>query len=508
MAKDKEKEKQKDKIKDFRNFGSEMEKLYPSERQLSNRTEHHTLSRRYFNLDNKDDIEDLLNRAYTNSLDAAEVSETLFNLDANYSKIISYFANMYHIRYVLFPVRLTGQEEVSPEDYMNIYEEMISIIDGANLEAAVPEIMQEVFIRGSSYLYGVTSTSSETITLLTLPDEYCRTVYKTNQGTNIIEFDFTYFDQFMGDDLEKVFEIYPEEFESLYREYQNGTHDDEWIELDKRFATSFFKNSAEMPPFLKAIEGIFEYEGFRANELKRSDNRLKSILTHQIPLFEDAPVFSVEEVAELQKRINKIVRQHKGLESVTTFGDTELLRLQEESSVENKQITQSYQTLFNSAGLNATVFTGDSDKALELNQSTDEAYVWRLLTEINQYINVLVNNLYSFSPYQAEIRFLPVTIAKEDQQIQRYRENASFGLGRLEAVVSTGIKQKHLKDRKTLEDHLGLDELLKPLESSHTQSGKDEDEQEDEQEEVVDDTNEPLEEDDTDEETGGDQDQD
>ena len=91
-------------------------------------------------------------------------------------------------------------------------------------------------------------------------------------------------------------------------------------------------------------------------------------------------------------------------------------------------------------------------------------------------MNVLVNNLYraKFKPFQAEIRLLPITVAKEADQVKTYRENASFGLGRVEAVVSTGIKQKHLSDRSRLEEELDLDTLLKPLASSHTQNAADE----------------------------------
>lgn len=54
--------------------------------------------------------------------------------------------------------------------------------------------------------------------------------------------------------------------------------------------------------------------------------------------------------------------------------------------------------------------------------------------------------------------------------IQQYRENAAYGIGKLEAIVATGIKQKHLRDRARLEKALDLDSLLVPLQSSHTQS--------------------------------------
>ena len=464
------------KIGSFRNYSKKMNKVYSGERRLGNKMEHTTISRRYFNINTKNDLEKLLERAYTNSVDAADVSSTLASLDANYSKIISYFANMFYTRYTVLPILLDKTKDVQSEEYMEKYNNMIESVDGMNLESLVPEILKELFIKGSVYFYGQKTTSSNTVSVLILPNEYCRTIYKTNQGTKAIEFDTSYFDQFMKEDREKVFGIFPKEFKKIFDENMADRATNRWMPLEPRYASSLYVNDAEMPPFLKALEGILEYEGFRANELKRSDNKLKSILIHRIPIYEDMPIFEVEEVASIQEAINKITKRHDGLETITTFGESELIRLQEESSVENKQIGQSYNTLFNSAGLNSTIFTGESDKALDINQSADQAFVWKYLTEINTYMNVLVNNLYKskFKPFQAEIRLLPITIAKEADQVKTYRENASFGLGRMEAVVSTGIKQKHLSDRGKLEHELDLDSLLKPLASSHTQNAANE----------------------------------
>lgn len=83
-----------------------------------------------------------------------------------------------------------------------------------------------------------------------------------------------------------------------------------------------------------------------------------------------------------------------------------------------------------------------------------------------------MNNLYRFRPLQAEVSILPITIAKENELVKQYRENAAYGIGKIEAIVASGIKQRHIADRAKLERVLDLDNLLKPLRSSHTQSFK------------------------------------
>jgi hypothetical protein len=72
-------------------------------------------------------------------------------------------------------------------------------------------------------------------------------------------------------------------------------------------------------------------------------------------MYQDQFIFTLDEVGAIQKAISKIVSSHDGLETITTFGDTELLKLQEEGSRENKQVSQSYTNIYQSAGLNANM---------------------------------------------------------------------------------------------------------------------------------------------------------
>jgi hypothetical protein len=68
----------------------------------------------------------------------------------------------------------------------------------------------------------------------------------------------------------------------------------------------------------------------------------------------------------------------------------------------------------------------------------------------------------------------------EIDKVKMYLESATFGIGKLEAVVATGVKQKDIYDKHVLEKYLDLDNILVPLQSAHTSSGKDEPKKEDE----------------------------
>ena len=104
--------------------------------------------------------------------------------------------------------------------------------------------------------------------------------------------------------------------------------------LDPRHSTAFTMNDKQIPPFINALDGILEYETVRGNEIEKSDNELKSIFIHRIPVEDGEPIFDINEVVAIQQKIAQIVGNHKGLDSITTFGESEIHRLQDEGKME------------------------------------------------------------------------------------------------------------------------------------------------------------------------------
>ena len=75
------------------------------------------------------------------------------------------------------------------------------------------------FLSGSAYVTSEKNNAAKTTSLIILPPEFSRIVLKTNLGTNVIEFNFKYFDAFRSDEQKKVLELFPKEFTTLYSEY-------------------------------------------------------------------------------------------------------------------------------------------------------------------------------------------------------------------------------------------------------------------------------------------------
>ena len=83
---------------------------------------------------------------------------------------------------------------------------------------------------------------------------------------------------------------------------------------------------------------------------------------------------------------------------------------------------------------------------------------------------------------------LPITHNNLREMMEIHRRNGEYGIGRLEAIVASGTKQKHIAAKSKLEEFLNLDEVLKPLSSAHTRSANEETEKETETEVETEDT--------------------
>jgi len=398
---------------------------------------------------------------------------------------------MFHIRYTVVPTLIKKARPLAKDSYLSRYHDIMQVVEGMSLESTIPTLLKEIYLAGSAFVYVERHRPAKTLSMILLPQEYCRPVFKTNHGTYVIQFNFDYFYKIANENRVEALSVFPAEFQQMYEQVKNLGN--KWVTLDPKYSTAFLLNEYGVASLVTVLGELIDYQEFKQNDLERSRNELKSILTHKIPMYQDQFIFTLDEVAAIQKAIGKIVSSHDGLETITVFGDTELLKLQEEGARENKQVSQAYRNIYESSGINATIFTSNSAQALDLSFKTDKATVIKHLNNIENFLNVALNNAYNFTPYEARIKLLHISIRDEAADISKYQESAKFGIGKLEAIVASGVKQSELIDVTTLEDMLKLDEILKPLQSSHTQTAADR-----AAEEVIDDS-------DVDNENGNDQ---
>lgn len=407
----------------------------------------------YFNVNNLETI-----RGY---------SREAYSLYPIYATVIETLSNMYYYRYTFFPRSI--KEKSASADYAEIYNSMAEIVDGINIETIFPHLLSKLFVDGSLFLTTVKRTGSKTITTLTLPPRYCRLTGKTQFGTNVFQFDFSYFDSLglSKEQVKEILKLYPDEMSSLYELYSSKGSEYQWQKLNPKFSAGFTLNDQAFPTYLRSLGAIMQYDQYRNNELERSEQQLIKIIAHKMPTWEDKLVVEVPEMMALHKNMAKTLTRNKYVRMLTTFGDLDVLSIGDDQTKENKTLQNAYSSIFNVDGENENLFNGSNKESLEFSLRRKESIVWKHVQEFVSFYTLVINNHYNFKGYQCSLNMLPLSVYNFDKVILQYKEGATLGTSKLEYVVSLGTKQIDIPSKVQLETYLELDKLT-PLSTSYT----------------------------------------
>ena len=90
----------------------------------------------------------------------------------------------------------------------------------------------------------------------------------------------------------------------------------------------------------------------------------------------------------------------------------------------------------------------------------DKGRVWKHVQSLLNFYTIAINNWFEFKDYQADIDILPISPYTYNDDIMKYKENATLGVGKLDYFIASGIKQKNIQDQLYLESFLKLDQIV------------------------------------------------
>ena len=402
-----------------------------------------------------------------------KASRLLYATNPIYAKIIDYFANMFLPRYYVTPRILPGNKKLEGDKWLDIYNQMVEIADGLNIDTKMVQILRDLFVEGGVYMTTLYHEENQAIDILILPSEYCQRVGETIVGTDVIQFNFSYFDSLGLNDKEikDLFEGFPEEFGAAYRAYK-ADNKKRWTVLDPRFSSSILLNQKAIPTLFYSLIGIVNYQNYAQNELDKSTQSIQTIVEHHIPTYQDKLLLEMPEMKLLHKKLSSIVRTAKNTRLVTTIGNVNVHQLLKDAgNVADKTLENAYKSIFDSAGLNNGLFYGTNQYSVETSMSIDRGYVWHYVEKLANFYNVVINNYgIDFKGYQLELTLMPISRDNAKEDIEMFRENAKVGVGVIPFIIASGMKQKNIDSHLDMETNLGLVDRLMPLRSSNTMS--------------------------------------
>lgn len=420
-----------------------------------------------------------LQQAFANADAAVKMSQNLYATNLIYANTIDYLCNMFMWKYKVTPHKLYGksktkdQKQLPDAEFLLLYHEMLEVVDGLSIETKFPSLLRNIFVNGAVYFTTIINEESYTVDTIVLPNKYCRKIGETQYGTALIQFDFSYFNDIglSSSELKDYFKSFPKEFEKLYHAYQKDT-DKRWQDLDPHYSSGLMLNDYGIPTYLYIYGSILDYEQYQDNELERNGNALKYIVVQTMPHYEDKLIFEMDEVKALHQSMKKVIDKGDKARLLTTFGTINVEKLSENDAVENEVLNKAFKAIFNNAGFNSNIFTSDSVTALKYSLIRDRGLVWKYIQALSSFYSIAINNWFDFKTLQADIDILPISSYTYEDDIKIYKENATLGVGKIDYLIASGIKQKNIEDVLNLEKRLQLDRIT-PLQTSYTQTAED-----------------------------------
>ena len=386
-----------------------------------------------------------------------------------YKRVLNYNSYMYTHDYMIYPIEFDKLK--TNVKTQKAYAEAAQYAEKQNLKYNAPWIKERTLEQGELYIFEVEDNNG--LILQEIPNRFCKI---TSIEDNVLKYAINLK---MLNDVNVL--SFPKEIQVLYKRYKNGSIKEKDI-IDRTFyelkenayAFSLDKFSQKgIPYYCTIFDDLMELEDMK--DLKSQNAVIESIkLIHQ--------KFPIDkETGESLIDFDVITQYHNATKSTLPPGtsvttnpmDLQALHLSDNNSKISNNVSQARDTIYDSAGINSEIFNG--------NKSTTEAIAMGIIADnlVSKPLNLMITNWINYKLKRRRfggitwgIKILDTTEFNKDKRINTAKEAMAFGGSRLEFLATSGYTPLQSLSVLKLENLLGLDELMIPQQSSHTQSNK------------------------------------
>ena len=402
-------------------------------------------------------------------VERAELSEHYFMVSGLYKRIILHYATFLTYSWILSPHMKNKKDKLNDKKNSAAYYNAVDFCSSFQIERKCTQFAISCFVRGA--YYGLIYDTGDYVAIQDLPFAYCRSRYKNQQDIDIVEFNVKFFDTIREEDLRKeILSTYPKVVQKGYYNYKHKKKDN-WIFIPAEMGI-YFNIFEEKPFFMDLIPLLDDLDDYKDIDKQRNKQALKRILVQRVGTDGMDLVFEPDEAEEMHAGVLEMLRDNPDIDVITTYNDVSLLDCSSDDS-EKTEVESVQDLIYESAGVSKELFSATTDSGLQFSLNNDLAMMMILGNKFAHFFTVLLN--YKFASKKIKFKFLilPISFYNCAEYTSRAKDLAAFGYSFITPILSTGLDQNTLTDLKELENELlDFDEILKPLQSAYTQSGK------------------------------------
>ena len=403
-----------------------------------------------------------------------EISNYFYRTSGIYSRILRYMAFMY--RYDWFITPYVNDENIKTEKLLDGFHKCLSTLDNFKVKKTLGEIALKILRNGVYYGYKVKQGNS--FVLQELPPNYCRS--RLDKGDKpTVEFNMAFFDETFRDIEQRmrVLKMFPDEFSKGYIKYKKGLlpplmpgDSQGWYLLDPDMTVRFTVNGEEYPAFISVIPLIIDLDEAQALDRKKTMQRLLKIVVQKMPMDKNGElIFDMDEMRALHNNAVHMLKRAIGVDVLTTFADVAIEDMADSGvSAQTDDLERVERQLYNEAGVSQMQFNTDGNIALEKSILNDEATMYNMLLQFEDFINELIAPYNKNKKVQFKAQLLTTTIYNYKELSKLYKEQTQLGYSKMLPQIALGQTQSSILANAYFENEvLNLIELFIPPMSSN-----------------------------------------
>ena len=379
-----------------------------------------------------------------------EISLYFYRTSGIYSRLVRYMAFMY--RYDSFLTPYVNGDNVKTEKVLDGFYKGLNILDNFKVKKTLGEIALQVVKQGCYYGYKVPTATG--IVLQELPADYCRVRFKRGNKP-VVEFNMKFFDENFRDMEQrvKILKMFPKEFSKGYVLYRQGKlpplfQGDTvgWYMLDPEQTVKFTVNGEDYPPFISVIPLILDLDAAQDLDRQKTMQRLLKIVIQKIPLDKNGELlFDIDEIQQLHNNAVMMLARAIGVDVLTSFADVSVEDMSDDSSVQTDDLERVERQLYNEAGVSQLQFNSDGNIALNNSILNDEATMYNLLLQFEDFLNELLEPLNKTpKKLQYKVQLLTTTIYNYKDLAKMYKEQTQMGYSKMLPQIALGQSQSSI----------------------------------------------------------------
>ena len=409
-----------------------------------------------------------------NTKTLVQASRWLYKRSGEYRQLIHRFAGIHKYRYVVMPkLAIDG-------DITDAYNAIGDYCINADIENTCLNIAIKVLVDGCAYTYETVLSDGKVVTQF-LPADYCRTVGFDAFGNAVVQMNFKFFDEKFSDATQRdlVLKSMPKEFTTCYNNCTNrksNVGDDknyQWQQLDPKFARATYLSLDKTPFFSAVLVELIDYMQFKEMNKLSSELDLFTILVQKAEFDKEGNLLVDDEVMDsLSNTLSKIAKTG-GCGSFTTPFNVEALRVKQPNQKDLDYVEKGLTGVYNAVSLPEVIMNSSAKNSGSSGISTSNQMTGGMFESLlAQFRRWYVSRFAEVSPSVIfDIKFLPVTVMNEKDMVSMYKEQFSLGGSTFFYMASLGISQFNLNNVLSLEEALGIKDMLKAPQSTYTTTG-------------------------------------